>query len=159
MKHFFIISFLLLAAILQTTIVPFLSIQGAALNLILIFTLILTLLSGFKAIWPYIFLGGLFLDLFSGLPFGLVTASLIGANYFVDWLGNNIFSRSKFGVKISLIVLGILTFNFFLNILIGFFRLDAIFGFEYLFWSVAYNSLIAILIFNGVKKVFYKTQF
>ncbi len=159
MKHFLIILFLLLAAILQTTIIPFLSIQGAAPNLILIFTLILTLLSGFRAVWLYIFLGGLFLDLFSGLPFGLVAASLIGANYFVDWLGNNIFSGVKFGVKVVLIALGILAFNLFLNILIGFFRLDAVFSFEYLFWSVAYNSLIAILIFNGIKKIFHKTQF
>ena len=159
MKHFLSILFLLLAAILQTTIAPFLSVQGAAPNLILIFTLILTLISGFRAVWLYIFLGGLFLDLFSGLPFGLVAVSLIGANYFVDWLGGNIFSKPKFGVKIVLITLGILAFNFFLNILIGFFRLDAIFSFEYLFWSVAYNSLIAILIFNGVKKVFHKTQF
>ncbi|MEA2113186.1 MAG: rod shape-determining protein MreD, partial [Patescibacteria group bacterium] len=157
MKHFFIILFLLLAAILQTTIAPFLSVRGAAPNLILACALALTLLRGFKASWFYVFLGGFFLDIYSGLPFGLVAISLIGANYLVDWLDNNVFSNSKLGVKICLIISGVLTFNFFLVILINFFHLEETFAFEYLFWSAAYNSIIAILIFNGAKKIFYKT--
>lgn len=157
MKHFFIILILLLAVILQITIVPFLSVQGATPNLILVCALILTLLGGFKTVWFYIFLGGLFLDMFSGLPFGLINISLIGASYFIDWLSNNVFSGLKFGIRIGLIASGILAFNFFLNVLIGFFHLETIFSFKYLFWSVAYNSIIAILIFNGIKKIFHKT--
>ena len=157
MKHFLIILILLLAVILQTTIVPFLSVQGVTPTLILVCALILTLLRGFRAVWFYIFLGGLFLDIFSGLPFGLISISLIGASYFIDRLGNNVFSELKFSVRIGLIVSGILAFNFFLNILIGFFHLETMLSFKYLFWSVAYNLIIAILIFNGIKKIFYKT--
>jgi len=157
MRHFFIILILLLAVILQITIVPFLPVQGVTPNLILVGALILTLLGGFKTVWFYIFIGGLFLDMFSGLPFGFMSVSLISASYFIDWLSNNVFSGLKFGIKVSLIVSGILAFNFFLNILIGFFHLETMFGFKYLFWSVAYNLIIAILIFNGIKKIFHKT--
>lgn len=157
MRHFLIIFILVLAVILQTTIVPFLSIQGATPNLILVFALILTLLGGFKAVWFYVFLGGLFLDIFSGLPFGLISISLVGASYFIDWLSNNVFSGLKFSVKIGLLALGFLAFHFFLNILIRFFHLETVFGFKYLLWSVIYNLVIAILIFNGIKKIFHKT--
>lgn len=137
MRHFFIILILLLAVILQITIVPFLSVQGATPNLILVCALILTLLGGFKTVWFYIFLGGISLDIFSGLPFGLISVSLIGASYFIDWLSNNVFSGLKFGIRISLIASGVLAFNFFLNVLIGFFHLETMFSFKYLFWSVS----------------------
>ena len=95
MKHFFIILILLLAVILQATAIPFLSIRGATPNLVLILVMTFVVLSGFKKVWFNILLTGLFLDLFSGLPFGLASASLIGAAYFIDWLNNSIFLELK----------------------------------------------------------------
>lgn len=158
MRHFFIIFSLLLAVVLQATTVPFLSIRGVMPNLALVLVMIFVVLGGFKKVWPHILLAGLFLDLFSGLPFGLASASLISAAYFIDWLNNSIFLELKLAVKAGLIVLGVFVFNLILSVLIIIFRLEPIFSISSLFLGVLYDVLITLLIFNGIKKIFYKTQ-
>ncbi|MCG2808778.1 MAG: hypothetical protein L6275_00315 [Candidatus Portnoybacteria bacterium] len=158
MRHLFIIFTLLLAAVLQTTVVPFLSVGEVAPNLVLILALIFVILDGFKGVWLDVLLAGVFLDLFSVLPFGLANLSLIGAAYGVDWLNNMISLKFKFAVKIGLVVLGVFVFNLFLNLLLVLFKLEPIFSVGYLFWSALYNLLIALLIFNGIKKIFRKIQ-
>lgn len=158
MRHLFIIFTLLLAAVLQTTVVPFLSVGEVAPNLVLILALIFVILDGFKGVWLDVLLAGVFLDLFSVLPFGLASVSLIGAAYGVDWLNSMISLKFKFAVKIGLVVLGVSVFNLFLNLLLVLFKLEPIFSVGYLFWSALYNLLIALLIFNGIKKIFRKIQ-
>ena len=158
MRHLFIIFTLLLAAVLQTTVVPFLSVGEVAPNLALILALIFVILDGFKGVWLDVLLAGVFLDLFSVLPFGLASVSLIGVAYGIDWLNSVISLKFKFAVRIGLVVLGVFVFNLFLNLLLVLFKLEPIFSVGYLFWSALYNLLIALLIFNGIKKIFRKIQ-
>jgi len=158
MRHLFIIFTLLLAAVLQTTVVPFLSVGEVAPNLVLILALIFVILDGFKGVWLDVLLAGVFLDLFSVLPFGLASVSLIGVAYGIDWLNSVISLKFKFAVRIGLVVLGVFVFNLFLNLLLVLFKLEPIFSVGYLFWSALYNLLIALLIFNGIKKIFRKIQ-
>lgn len=158
MRHFFIIFSLLLAVVLQATVVSFLSVRGITPNLALVLIFIFVVLGGFERVWVYVLLTGLFLDLFSGLPFGLFSASLVAATYFINWLRSSISLELKFVGGTGMVVLGVFVFNLFLNILAALLHLEPVFNFDFLLWSALYNLLITILIFNGIKKIFYKTQ-
>jgi len=116
MKPLFIILILILAIILQTTVVPFLAISGISPNLILLLIFILITFKDFKEIWWVVVLTGLFLELFSGLIFGLISLSLIGAVYLIDRINKN-FSATKLWMKTVFVVSGILLYNLFLIIL------------------------------------------
>ena len=149
MKPFLIILILLLAAILQTTI---------SLNLVLVLVLILVTFKDFKEIWWNVVLAGLFLELFSGLIFGLISLSLIGAVYLIDWLKKN-FSTIKFWLRTGFIGLGILAYNLLLISLGRLFHIDLFFNLKYLFINIIYNLLIMIIFFflgYVAKKVFYQ---
>lgn len=154
MRIFLIVLILLSAVILQTTLIPFLAVSGAVPNLVLILVLILVIFKGFKKMWPACLLAGFFLDLFSGLPFGLISLSLVGAVYLVDWFNNNFFPTVKLWIAANLVVMGTLLYNLFL---IGFgklFQVDLIFNLRYLLIEIIYNLLITVLFFHAAKKVF-----
>ncbi len=158
MKPLFIILILILAIILQTTVVPFLAISGISPNLILLLIFILITFKDFKEIWWVVVLTGLFLELFSGLIFGLISLSLIGAVYLIDRINKN-FSATKLWMKTVFVVSGILLYNLFLIILGRLFHLDLFFSLRYLFINIIYNLLIMIIFFSlvyGAKKVFYQ---
>jgi len=158
MKPLFIILILILAIILQTTVVPFLAISGISPNLILLLIFILITFKDFKEIWWVVVLTGLFLELFSGLIFGLISLSLIGAVYLIDRINKN-FSATKLWMKTVFVVSGILLYNLFLIILGRLFHLDLFFSLKYLFINIIYNLLIMIIFFSlvyGAKKVFYQ---
>jgi len=158
MKPFLIILILLIAIILQTTAAPFLSISGNSPNLILVLVLILVTFKDFKEIWWVIVLASLFLELFSGLMFGLISLSLICAVYLIDWINKN-FSATKLWMKTVFIGSGILLYNLLLIVLGRLFHLDLFFSLKYLFINIIYNLLIMIIFFSlvyGAKKVFYQ---
>jgi cell shape-determining protein MreD len=114
-----------------------------------------------------VILAGLFLDLFSGLPFGLISLSLVGTAYLIDWFNKNVFSGDKFWIVVALIALGSLFYNLILVGLSGLFILvnisqialySSIFSLNYLtalFLVIAYN-LVIFIFFYGVKKIFYQ---
>jgi rod shape-determining protein MreD len=167
MKSFLIILALLLAVILQTTLLPFLSFKGITPNLVLVLILFWVISKSFKEIWLMVILAGLFLDLFSGLPFGLISLSLVGTAYLIDWFNKNVFSGDKFWIVVALIALGSLFYNLILVGLSGLFILvnisqialySGIFSLDYLtalFLVIAYN-LVIFIFFYGVKKIFYQ---
>lgn len=128
MRFLGIILILLAAAIVQTSLGSFLSIYGVKPNLVLVFILSWIILFN-----PFskrrtarnlsaIVLAGLFLDCFSGLPFGVISLSLVSTVYLVNWLNQNIFTlhlsgkgagftRINFWVLVALAALGTLSYN------------------------------------------------
>ncbi|MFH1461047.1 MAG: rod shape-determining protein MreD [Patescibacteria group bacterium] len=156
MKSILIIASLLLAVMLQTTLAGFLTFQGAGPNLILVLVLILIIARDFKKFWWVVVLGGFFLDLLTGLPFGLVSLSLIATAYLVDWFKSNVFSSVKFWIAAVLITLGSLVYQLLLFILARAFRTTGLFDFKYLLIEIVYNLLVAFIFYAGLKKVFGK---
>ena len=169
MKSFFAILILLLVAILQTTLVPFLALRGVTPNLVLVLILFWVILKSFKEVWWLVILAGLLLDLLSGLPFGLISLSLLITAYLIDWFNRSVFSGAKIWLVAALIALGSLFYNFILIATAKFFILvnlsqkviySNIFSGDYLitlFLVVAYN-LMTFIILYGIKKIFYQKQ-
>ena len=173
MKPFLIILILLLTAILQTTLVPFLAFKGVSPNLVLTLILVLVVFKGFQENWWLVILAGLFLDLFSGLPFGLISLGLLITAYLIDWFNRNVFLGAKFWILAALIGLGSLFYDL---ILVGLSRLFVIIGLSQVIpcfcgfswgclvaWLLAvmigivYN-LVALIFFYVLKKIFYQKQ-
>lgn len=84
-----LIPFLLVVAVAQTTLVPLVTIAGYKIDLPLILVVAQGLLgtSGSAAQWGFIV--GLFLDLGSGLPFGIHAIGLTAVGFMID-LGQSI---------------------------------------------------------------------
>lgn len=156
MKTSLIILALLLSVILQTSFVPFLSVWGVSPNLILVVVLILVILRSFKETWWQLVLTGLLLDFFSGLPFGLISLSLILTAYLVDWIKKSFSSAMKFWIIASLVISGSLLYNLILVASAWLFRVNLINCLKFLPLEIAYNLVIIPIIFYGTKKIFSK---
>lgn len=77
MTIYLVVPLLLLAALLQATLVPHLSVWGVFADLPLVLVVTWSLLQGSRegAVWGFV--AGLAVDLLSGAPFGAATLSLI----------------------------------------------------------------------------------
>lgn len=117
MKNFLLILTILLAVVLQTTALSVLAVWGVSPNLVLVLILILVIFKKFKKVWWLAVLAGLLLDLFSGLPFGLISLSLVIVAFLIDWFNRNVFSEIKLWLSIGLIGLASLAYNLLLIIL------------------------------------------
>lgn len=163
MKSFWLILIFLSGIIIQTSLVPFLGIKGGLPNLILLLALWLTLNQGFSKVWFWLVLAGFFLEMSSGLLFGLNSLSLLTAVYLIDLINRKVFSGHKFWINVLLIFLGSLFYNL---ILIGLIELAALKGESQTFlsfkepWAVMalsiFYNLIIFILFYGAKKVFYQ---
>ncbi len=172
MKKFLFIPILFLIAILEASLAPSFSFLGVSPNLVLVFLLILVILKRFEKVWWVIVLIGLFLDFFSGLPFGTISLSLILTSSIIDLINRSVFSGIKLWISISLVALGTLLYYLFLVILsrllvslgsgdsISYFcdfSSQCLFSsFSQLMVGIGYNLLVVILIFHGFKKIFHQ---
>ena len=91
MRYLVLILIFFLAVIIQTSLLPFINIYGVKPNLVLILLLIWAIAKEFKNIWGLIILAGLFLDLFSGLFFGVSMLSLLVTFFFIDLVSQKSF--------------------------------------------------------------------
>lgn len=155
MKNFLIILIFILAIILQVSAAPFLVVFNTGPNLILILILTLVVLKTFERTWWIIVLTGFLIELFSGLPFGLISLSLIGSVYSIDWLNRNVFSTTNFWTMISLIIFGSLIYSILIIILAILFQIDLILNLQHLFIELLYNLIMAIIFLYAAKKIFY----
>ena len=120
-KSFFFVLILLLATVLQSSFLPLLNPFQTAPNLVLVLVLIWRFLRPEKIIsegdWPLFefFLGavlaGVILDLFSGLPFGLISLSFLITIYLIDRLTKNVFGRINFWTLSVLVLIAALFYN------------------------------------------------
>ncbi len=154
MKSTLILIALLLSVIFQTTLIPFVAVFGVVPNLVLVLILILIIWKKFENTWWMILLACLFLDLLSGLLFGLISLSLIITAYLIDQFNRNVFSEIKLWIIGSLIVLGSLIYFVSLFSLNSFFQIDFVFNLKYLLIEILYNLLIGSILYVWIKKIF-----
>ncbi|MBU2068578.1 rod shape-determining protein MreD, partial [Patescibacteria group bacterium] len=140
--------------ILQATLVPFITLWGVSPKLILVLILILVILKKFEKVWWLILLSGLFLDFLVGLPFGLVSLSLVSTAYLIDRFNQSVFSRIKFWVLTILVILGSLVYNILLFGLGIVFQAEVVFSLRYLLIEIVCNLIITLIFYAGFKKIF-----
>ena len=99
-----------LASILQTTLANRLTFAGVKPDLVLLTVVIWTLIYGGSSGVVWAFVGGIWLDIFSGGPMGLSSLSLMTAAV-VAGLGYRTLSRFNLLVPIFAIVLGTLSYS------------------------------------------------
>lgn len=146
MKNILHIILILIAVILQLTLLPHLAIFGSKLNLILVVFLTLVFCSRFAwALW-WVSLGGILLDLTSTFYFGLYTLDLLILLILSTYLVFKIFHSPNIFVAFG--------FFFVFSILFDliFCALASTSFNSLIFASGLYNSLIGLLIFYFVKR-------
>lgn len=158
MKKILIILGLLMIAVFQITVIPSISIYGVSPNLVLILVLFWVIVGGFNKNWLGILLITVLLDSFSGLPFGLVSLSLITTAYLIDLLNISIFSVVKLWISSVLVLSGILIYNFILVILSRIIYNGLSFDIRYLVIELIYSQAILIIVYYGYKKIFYREK-
>lgn len=157
MKIFLVILVLSAAIIIQTTLFPILAKQGISPDLVLVLILFLVILYSFKKVWWLVVLAGLILDFFSGLPFGLISLSLVGAGFSIDWLNRNVFSTVKLWILAVLTILGTWLYNLFFLGLNRLFQINLNYPLRNWLLGAFYNLLL-VSVFYGAKKIFRKKQ-
>lgn len=110
MPLWFLIPLLALGAIIQITLLPQIPIFGCKPDLALVLVVAWALLApvGDAAIWGFII--GIFLDLASGLPFGVHTIALTTLGWLIGW-GQATFFRGNLLAPPIAIVLATLIYN------------------------------------------------
>lgn len=156
MKNILIILGFLLITILQITVVPFFNFNGVVPNLILVLILCLIIFKGFEDQWPWVLLSGVLLDLFSGLPFGLISLSLLSTVYLIDLLNLNFFAITKLWIAEILVILGTIVYDLIIVFLSRLFSFALTLNWRYLLGEIIYNLIIMGLFYYGFKKVFHK---
>ena len=86
----------LIAGVVQSTVMPSLSIAGISPNPVLLLTVSCAALAGLQRGLLVALVGGLVLDGLSGAPFGLATVSLGATSVLAAVSGRNIFRRAWF---------------------------------------------------------------
>lgn len=102
MTLYIVVPLLVVVAILQTTVVPQLTVWGASANLPLLVVVSWSLLRGSREgiIWGFI--AGLVVDLLSGAPFGAATLSMIAVG-FLAGLGHATVFRAHIALPLVVI--------------------------------------------------------
>jgi len=152
MKPFLIILLLLLVVVLESASASLFDFLEVSPNLVLSLVLSLVLLKDFRQVWRYLLVIGLLADFFSGLPFGLISLSLVITGYSVSLLNRTTFSAVSFWVIAGFAFLGTFFYNF---LQIFFYRLffsPISVGLNYLLLESFYNFLIILIFFHGLKK-------
>ena len=97
------------------------------------------------------------MDLFSGIPFGAISLSLVLSSYLIDWFNQTIFSATKFWMIIGLVSIGVFLYNLILVLIIFSYSREFFDGLIVkMIIEIIYNSFFAILIFYAIKKIFYQ---
>lgn len=143
--------------IFQVTFVSYISIFGAIPNLALIFLLFLVIFKEYREALVDAFLAGLFIDLFSSLPFGITIISLLATVSAINFLSRNIFSKPNVIIVGIIGALGTLIYKFILIGEIKFFDFFHFSGISYNFlpslWGeVFYNAILLIGVYLLFRK-------
>lgn len=120
MTLWLLIPFLLFAAVVQSTLLPLVAVAGYKIDLALILVVVQALVGAPGSAVRWGFIVGLFLDLTSGLPFGVHTFVLTIVGLLMD-LGQDVFFRGNIvappiamiaaTVVENVLILGLLSFS------------------------------------------------
>jgi len=145
------ILFFLFLVVIQNSGSPLKGILGVVPNLVLVLMLLLIVFSDYRSLWWLVLVTALFLDLFSSLPFGLISSSFLATIYLTDWFNRKIFSTVKWWTALLWVVVGTLVYNLFLFLLGAVFQISSEFTGIYQLLEIGYHLLIGILFFKIVK--------
>lgn len=122
MGGFLSIPILLIAAVLQASLIPRLDLPGGGPNLTYICVLAWSLHAPVRQAALWAFLGGLFYDLLSAVPLGTTSLGLVLMIYFISGLGTQVY-RLGLLLLIFMSVFGTLAFEFGRVVLIDLYQL------------------------------------
>jgi rod shape-determining protein MreD len=110
MSLYFVIPFLALLAIFQATAAPQIRIAGGSLNLLLLSVMSWEQIEARGDGYVWAFIGGVFLDLISGGPFGASILGLLAATFVANRLGGGLF-RDRLLLPLVTAVAGTFAYN------------------------------------------------
>lgn len=154
---------LLLVFLTQSVLTAFF--PAERINLLLIFLVFITFVSGLN--WGFIFalFIGLFLNFYSYLPFGSYVLIFLAVVFSVDYLHKQIFINFTFATNVILItastflytlLLVLINFIFYVSGLSRvYIALDQSFGYN-LFWQLFNNLILMSIVFIFAKAIFKK---
>jgi rod shape-determining protein MreD len=96
-----------LISILQSAVVSRLPLNRGTADLVLVVLVALALQKSVKDAWQWSVVGGMFIDFFSGLPFGVFTVSYLSATAVAGFLRNRIW-RFSFLMQLLVVLIGTL---------------------------------------------------
>jgi rod shape-determining protein MreD len=140
MTLWLLIPFLLLVAVVQVTLVPLVAIAGFKVDLALIIVVAQALVGtpGTAAQWGFIV--GLFLDLASGLPFGIHTLTLTVVGLLMD-LGQSAFFRGNVLAPPVAMITATLLYNILILAILALFNSPVNWG-EYVFRVIVPSAIL-----------------
>lgn len=153
MKFIFSVIIIFFLIIIQSSLYPYLQINNAFPDLILIVVLTLSILQGYKKhiVWPLI--GGFFLDIFSFKnPIGASILGLLIVSCLSYFLSQNLFKKSS---PISIIIIGtggILFYRFFIDLILLISGTNFQFSLIQLTTQIAYDVVVLVPLFYLIKK-------
>jgi rod shape-determining protein MreD len=110
MSLYFVIPFMALLAIFQSTAAPQMRIAGGSLNLLLLCVMLWEQIEARGEGYVWAFIGGLFLDLLGSGPFGGSILALLGATFIASLLGGGLF-RDRLLLPLITAVAGTFAYN------------------------------------------------
>ncbi len=144
--------------LIQLTGAGFLSFWGIAPNLILSFCLGLTILKGFDEFYWLFLIAGIFMDLYSDLPFGLLSLSLILSLYLTNLLYQKVFSLQKIWTRLILLISGITIYYSFIFLSSLIFEIKLNLFFQDFIGILLYNLILSIILLYGAEKILYQKK-
>jgi len=159
-SYLIILIFLILAEL-------FLVSSGVRFNLVLIAVLIWFILSNFKESVIWLLVSGFFLDIFSPLPFGVITLSLFFSLSLIHLLSLKVFSQKSLGAVILITVIGSLAYNLFLILGTKFFALlritslniDLMSNLYLILPTIGYNLVLTFFVYKILKYCTFRFRF
>lgn len=161
MRLFWLFVFAVLITAWQLTWLTKLTILMATPNLILAGILALAICQKEEKSYWWILIFALFFDLLTGRPFGIFTLSACLMFFSIELLAGIIFKQNNFFAVLSLVIIGILFFEFYQLLLIRVLAawrlaeplaLSSFYFYAILPMRVLYNGILALVCFGVFKK-------
>jgi len=160
MKGFFYSFVLIILILAELLFVPFFRFFGVRFNLILVSILIWFVLNGLKQSLIWLIFGGIILDIFSPLPFGVIVLSLFCSLSIIYFLSVKVFSQKNLGAIALIIIIGSLIYNLllifwtkiFVLLHIASINVDLIPNFYFILLTVAYNLVLSFFVYRILKR-------
>ena len=150
MKSIFLFIILAAAIILQISVLPF---AGAlsVINPVLAFCLILIVRRGFKNSWKIIAVAAVLIDMFSLVPFGLISLCIISVCWLADIANRFLFSGNGFLTNLCLFFLSVLLYDFALFFLTDLFQLSLGWQWQSRLIGAILNAIIGVTLIRRLK--------